>query len=901
MFRRHPLKWLFAGAFIGICLWLRIRTVPEVPGEHLSTGLEALAAGSYSSAERHFRDELRLVPEQPAASEALAQLLIQSGRSWEASPYFQTMLKQQRIRQDYLLRFTGDPDQSLDETMLEDWHRRSPEDLSPLVGLAKIAFRSGRTDEARELVDGILAVRPNDLEAHVVMGKVELATSLSRLPDWNRMLPGDAAIHPGVWVVRGDWCQQAGDRQMAIRCFLECMRLNPNDRGVNLRLGQLLGEDRGKPFLERAENLRSLFDAVAYTQKHSDPLQFWGLAESLQSLGRFREAVHWGQTAMTSDPRLMMRMTSDSEFSNAYHRMVAAAEADQDINPALKIGLQQFPEWKPLAAASASGDTVANRKIRFRNDASAIGADFVYFNGDDPDTEGQRMQELTGGGVGVLDVDHDGWPDLYFAQGCTWPPGTDARFEDQMIRNLRGHSFRNSTAAAGFGDLGFGQGVTVADFDNDGFDDLYLGNIGPNRLYQGNGDGTFTENTAAENVAGDDWTSSCAPGDFNGDSLTDLFVVNYLHGKLVFESICEHQNVKVTCSPSSFDARHDCLLINLGDGGFEDQSAASGIQIPNGAGLGVVAAHLNSDNLLDVFVANDQQPNFCFLNESVPQGPATHFREPAVQMGLAFDRDGKSQACMGVAIGHLNSDECPDLFVTNFVNEANTLYLSQPGGFFSDASLVSGLAEPSYPMLGFGTAFLDADLDGQLDLVVANGHIGDHRFFGEQYRMRPQFFCNAGTNSSPEFAELPASDAGGYFESELLGRGLAVLDWNRDGRPDFCVSHLDTPAALLTNETADVGNYFAIRLCGVRGCRDAIGTRLRIVFDGHSHFFQLTGGGSYESSSERFVLCGLGDAAKIDELLIQWPSGETQSFQNPDMNQAMIAVEGRPSLIPEKL
>ena len=252
---------------------------------------------------------------------------------------------------------------------------------------------------------------------------------------------------------------------------------------------------------------------------------------------------------------------------------------------------------------------------------------------------------------------------------------------------------------------------------------------------------------------------------------------------------------------------------------------------------------------------------------------------------------------MGVAVGHVNSDEELDLFVTNFANESNTLYLSQPGGIFSDATAVSGLAKPSYPMLGFGTAFLDADLDSRLDLVIANGHIGDHSHFGQQYRMRPQFFANIGTGSAPGFAELTASNVGRYFESELLGRGLAVLDWNRDGRPDFCVSHLDSPAALLTNETAVVGHYLAIRLCGVLSCRDAVGTRIRIVANGLISYFQLTGGGSYLSSSERFLLCGLRDAAQIDELRIQWPSGKTQVFQNQSIDQSFVAIEGRSSLV----
>ncbi|MDA1232946.1 MAG: tetratricopeptide repeat protein, partial [Planctomycetota bacterium] len=330
MFRRHPFKWLFVAAIAAVSIWLRFRTVPVLPGDHLKTGLEAHTAGNFSTAEQHFRDELRLVPEQPFASEQLALLLIRSGRSWEASPHVQTTLSQQQIRQDHLVQFAGDPDQSIDESMLEDWHRRSPEVVSPLIGLARIAFRSGRTDEARELLDRILAESPHDLQAHVVKGHVELATSLSLLPDWNSKLPQDAKSHPGIWFVRGDWCQQAGDPEMATRCFLEGARLNPDDRMMNLRLGQLLGKDKGQPFLERAETLRSVFDAVAFMQAHNSSAQAFNVAESLSSLGRVREASHWGQIAMTSNPQLMRRMTSDRAFADKYRRIITAVGSSED-------------------------------------------------------------------------------------------------------------------------------------------------------------------------------------------------------------------------------------------------------------------------------------------------------------------------------------------------------------------------------------------------------------------------------------------------------------------------------------------------------------------------------------------------------------------------------------------
>ncbi len=358
MFRRHPLKWLLAAAFVGFCLWLRFRTVPERPGDHLKMGLEALASREFSAAERYFRNELRLVPEQPEASIQLAQLLIQSGRSWEAAPLSQTVLQQPKIPPDYLLQIAGDPATLISESMLDDWHRRSPEDYAPLTGLAKIALRNGRTDEAHELLNRILALDPDNMEAHAVKGNVELITNVSRLPEWNNQLPANAALHPGIWFVRGGWCQQAGEPEKAIRCYLEGFRLNPGDSNLNLKLGQLLGEDQGHPFLQRADSLRRIFEGVGNSQNRKSFSNAWLLAELMQSLGRYREAARWGQMAMMSDPRLMVRMTSDSQFAKSYNQIIAAASTGKDFDPASIMSLEGFPEWQPPVVATATGNSL---------------------------------------------------------------------------------------------------------------------------------------------------------------------------------------------------------------------------------------------------------------------------------------------------------------------------------------------------------------------------------------------------------------------------------------------------------------------------------------------------------------------------------------------------------------
>jgi hypothetical protein len=346
--------------------------------------------------------------------------------------------------------------------------------------------------------------------------------------------------------------------------------------------------------------------------------------------------------------------------------------------------------------------------------------------------------------------------------------------------------------------------------------------------------------------------------------------------------------------PLQFTAAQDRVYWNKGDGTFENVSEKAGIIAPSGKGLGIVAADFEGSGKLNLFIANDGEANFYFINETANPTDPPKFSEQALLQGAAYNGQGAAEAGMGVAAGDCDADGLLDLFVTNFYGEQDTLYRQQPDHTFLDETAVAKLREPTLHTLGFGAQFIDPALRGTPDLIVTNGHIDRYDTNPGPYEMSPQYFSN---NGDETFVELGADKLGPYFQGKYLGRGLARIDFNRDGKEDAIITHLDAPAALLANTTAKTGHYIAIRLVGVKSARDAIGATVVTAAGGRTQMRQLTAGDGYESSNERIIILGLGEAKQVDSLEVRWLSGDKQQFKDISGDAHYLCIEGSDELI----
>ncbi len=510
---------------------------------------------------------------------------------------------------------------------------------------------------------------------------------------------------------------------------------------------------------------------------------------------------------------------------------------------------------------------------------------------------GKLLPETLGSGCAFLDYDRDGWQDILLLNGMDWPGHRRQRSTLKLYRNNRNGTFSDVTRAAGLDVELYGMGVAAGDFNNDGFPDLFISCVGQSRLFRNTGKGTFIDATEASGLQGPQGLSTSALWlDYDRDGLLDLFVCNYVRWSPEHDVFCSLDGThKSYCTPEAYRGDTCWLFRNRGNGTFEDVTASSGIFDSSSKSLGVAMFDYDQDGWPDLLVANDTQPNKLYKN--LRNGK---FKDVGVEAGLAFSADGKARAGMGIDTGDFENTGKPGVAITNFDNEMIGLYHSANtgsagresggSGTYDDIAMAAGLGAPSRNTLGFGCAFFDVNLDGWLDLAVANGHIDEtvrniHGNVG--YAQAPQLFLNEGGG---KFRDV-ARQLGGGFETPIVGRGLAYGDFDRDGDLDLLMTTNNGPAYLYRNDLNEGNRSIRFQLVGTKSNRDAIGAAVRIFLGGQSQMRVVRGGSSYLSQSELPVTFGVGKSGKIERVVIEWPSGRTEEYKDLITGKAYEIIE----------
>ncbi|MCA9053334.1 MAG: CRTAC1 family protein [Planctomycetaceae bacterium] len=569
---------------------------------------------------------------------------------------------------------------------------------------------------------------------------------------------------------------------------------------------------------------------------------------------------------------------ADSEGTSGSRPDVSVSDHDAATNPSPLTSrpASNTTRSPPVSAATA----ITGPRPHFTMIGADSGFDFERF---DNITGQRRIFETTGGGLAAFDFDQDGWLDVFLTNGCRMPAVEgDHEHPSAMIRNRGRMRFEQVTTSTGIAQFGFGQGCAVGDFDADGFDDLYVAAFHRNSLWKNNGDGTFTDVTDDNSTAVPVWSTSAAWGDLNDDGLLDLYVANYLEESDRSPRLCPNEQSPdgyQGCSPAVFHGLDDALLLNDGQQGFVDATAASGILGYRGKGLGVVIIDLDLDRRSEIYVANDGEANLLLTRRNTVESDAVEetlsslqpqFENAAVQSGVALNEKGFAQASMGIAVGDYDANGFSDLYLAHFYGDTNTLYANRGDLEFAEQTRRSGLGTTSRQTLGFGTLFLDFDNDRWLDLFVANGHVDDRTWTtpGQPYFMRPQIYRNDRDGSFTEVTTV----SGDYFQRDWLGRGVVSGDLDRDGRIDLAVSHQLAPSVILHNETPQAADAVTLRLVGRSSNRNGYGARVELVDASLLVVRQLCSGESFQSACAPEVSIGLG-GEETAHLRITWPSG----------------------------
>jgi enediyne biosynthesis protein E4 len=533
-------------------------------------------------------------------------------------------------------------------------------------------------------------------------------------------------------------------------------------------------------------------------------------------------------------------------------------------------------------------------EVRFTDITAASGVDFIHAHSP---TSNKYLIETMGGGVALFDYDNDGRLDIFFTNGARIddpqppekrPDKSDRKYWNRLYRQLENGSFSDVTEKAdvtGMPQGYYGMGVATGDYDNDGFQDLYVTNYEANILYRNNRDGTFTDVTKQAGVAASGWSASAGFFDYDNDGRLDLFVTRYVDWSFRHDRYCGEKKpgYRAYCHPDNFNGIANVLYRNNGDGTFTDVSEKAGIANPEGKGLGVSFADYDADGFVDVYVANDSVASFLYRNRQ--NGT---FEEVGLLAGVAFTEDGKTFAGMGVDFADYDNDSRPDLIVTDLSNERYRLFRQNNDRSFRDVTDTSGIGGATLPFSGWSTRFFDYDNDGWKDLFAAQGHVMDtieKTSPNLRYQQPPLLM----RNESGRFTRVTPGD---IFQRDYAARGAAFGDLDNDGDVDIVFTSVGQRAIVLRNDDGNKRNWLAVRTVGTRSNRDGIGSRVTVVnTSGLTQHFTITTAIGYLSASDKRLIAGLGGDTAAKRVEIRWPSGMVQTFDNVKAGQTLVATE----------
>jgi tetratricopeptide (TPR) repeat protein len=765
--------------------------------------------------------------------------------------------------------------------VVENAAKNAPDDDRVWLARANLAARMSRYGEAAELLEKCQSRLPDD--PTIWRARLDLALATQDVAGARATLgclPDDALPPEDLWAIRAWFAARAGDLRAERRTLERLVAIAPGRLGALDRLAGLAKQAGDEAEAARLRARKAELDRTVekYRERLFKPdpaAAAEELAGHAETLGRLFEARAWWELAVSRS--LVPRSRSEAALGRLARAEAARRGAATRAEVLADLGPNSIPSRAGTVAPS-TGPVPA-----FTDDAEVAGLRFRYDAGASKE---RQIPETMGTGLGLLDYDGDGWLDVYATQGCPFPPGPRRLANgDRLFHNRGDGTFEDATESAGIAAFpgGYGHGVAVGDFDNDGDPDLFIARWRSYALYRNRGDGTFEDATDTAGLGGEhDWPTSAAFADLDGDGDLDLYVCQYLKWDEASPFICRDPKFGANrlCNPGLFASLPDRVYRN-DRGRFVEVTRESGIVDAHGRGMGVLAADLDDDGLVDLFVANDQSANFLWRNLG-----KFRFEEIGHASAVAASGSGGYQAGMGVGCGDVDGDGRPDLVVTNFYDEGTTLYQNLGQGIFNDRSGAFDLLSATRARLGFGIAFLDANNDGRLDLVQANGHVDDFRP-ESPYAMPLQLFLGGTDGRLKDVGDR----AGPPFRTERLGRALAVGDLDNDGRLDLLIACLDAPLMYAHNRT-EGGHHLTLRLEGTASNRDAVGAMVRVTAGGRARVAWRLGGGSYQAASDQRVHFGLGDAERVESIEIRWPSGRVDRLGPHPADAGYLIREG---------